>query len=194
MEPMTIREILEAVGGKLLGEFRISTGSGQVGDRQPYIHARPLVHSPWESDSTATPSMNAALEGGGGLLYPAGAGELSARASSISKWALHPKGAAGSGRHYKKKFRIPLVAVTGSVGKTTTKDMVAAVLGGAVQGSSRPRATSITRFGVPLTLLRLTSTKLRARDGHESLRGDRLSQQHRGARTWRLSPTSGIPH
>ena len=32
-------------------------------------------------------------------------------------------------KYYKKKFSIPVVALTGSVGKTTTKDMVAAVLG-----------------------------------------------------------------
>jgi UDP-N-acetylmuramoyl-tripeptide--D-alanyl-D-alanine ligase len=32
-------------------------------------------------------------------------------------------------RYYKKKFSIPFLCVTGSVGKTTTKDMIAAFLG-----------------------------------------------------------------
>jgi len=32
-------------------------------------------------------------------------------------------------QYYRKKFKIPLIAITGSVGKTTTKDMTASVLG-----------------------------------------------------------------
>ncbi len=40
---------------------------------------------------------------------------------------------------YRRMFPIPVVAVTGSVGKTTTKDMVAAVLGGEVPGAENRR-------------------------------------------------------
>ena len=58
-------------------------------------------------------------------------------------------------RLYREQFFIPMIAVTGSVGKTTTKEMMASVL------SSRFRVlknvkTENNHFGVPLTLLRLT--------------------------------------
>ena len=57
--------------------------------------------------------------------------------------------------HYRSRFDIPVVAVTGSNGKTTTKEMVAAVL------AQRWRVLKTeenlnNRIGVPATLFRLT--------------------------------------
>ncbi len=58
---------------------------------------------------------------------------------------------------YRSKFRAPLVAVTGSCGKTTTKDMLAGILG-------RTRKTVKTEgnlnnlIGAPLMLFRIDST------------------------------------
>jgi UDP-N-acetylmuramoyl-tripeptide--D-alanyl-D-alanine ligase len=58
--------------------------------------------------------------------------------------------------YHRGRFRIPLVAVTGSNGKTTTKDMVATVL--AERGSVlKTEGNFNNRIGVPHTLLRLTS-------------------------------------
>jgi UDP-N-acetylmuramoyl-tripeptide--D-alanyl-D-alanine ligase len=56
---------------------------------------------------------------------------------------------------YRKKFNIPVIAVGGSNGKTTTKDMIAKVLGQkynvlATEGNFN------NQIGVPLTLFRLT--------------------------------------
>ncbi len=61
------------------------------------------------------------------------------------------------GRTYRRRFRIPVVGITGSSGKTTTKDMTAAVL------STRYRVLATEGnlnnwLGVPLTLLRLSIT------------------------------------
>ncbi len=61
------------------------------------------------------------------------------------------------GRTYRRRFRIPVVGITGSSGKTTTKDMTAAVL------STRYRLLATEGnlnnwLGVPLTLLRLSNT------------------------------------
>lgn len=61
------------------------------------------------------------------------------------------------GRHHRRQFSIPVVGITGSNGKTTTKELMHAIL-----AADRPTlATSgnlNNHIGVPLTLLRLNST------------------------------------
>jgi UDP-N-acetylmuramoyl-tripeptide--D-alanyl-D-alanine ligase len=58
------------------------------------------------------------------------------------------------GRWWRDQFQIPIVAITGSVGKTTTKELIAAVL-----GQSGPvlktEANYNNEIGVPKTLLQL---------------------------------------
>lgn len=57
-------------------------------------------------------------------------------------------------RFHRRRFDIPVVAVTGSNGKTTTREMVAAIL--AVRGSTlRSEGNLNNEVGVPLTLFRL---------------------------------------
>ena len=60
-------------------------------------------------------------------------------------------------RAWRDKFNIPVIAITGSNGKTTTKDLTAAAISrlGAVQKTSKNYNNEI---GVPLTLLGLTET------------------------------------
>ena len=58
--------------------------------------------------------------------------------------------------HYRSRFHIPIVAVTGSNGKTTTKDMVAAVLAQRWP-VLKTEGNLNNRIGVPNTLLRLTT-------------------------------------
>ena len=55
---------------------------------------------------------------------------------------------------YRNKFDIPVVQITGSVGKTTTKEMVAAVLGAKLQVLKTPENFN-NDIGTPLTLLGL---------------------------------------
>jgi UDP-N-acetylmuramoyl-tripeptide--D-alanyl-D-alanine ligase len=68
-----------------------------------------------------------------------------------------PEGAMSDiGRAYRRRFRIPVVGITGSNGKTTTKEMAAAVL------ETRYRVLKTegnlnSRQGLPLTLFRLSS-------------------------------------
>ncbi len=59
-------------------------------------------------------------------------------------------------RFYRRRFDIPVIGITGSSGKTTTKDMIAAVL------STRYRVLATrgnlnNRLGVPLTLFNLSA-------------------------------------
>lgn len=59
------------------------------------------------------------------------------------------------GHHWRQQFAHPVVAVTGSVGKTTTKELVAAMLG--TQGPVlKTQANYNNDIGVPKTLLGLT--------------------------------------
>ncbi len=60
------------------------------------------------------------------------------------------------GRHHRRHFSIPVVAITGTNGKTTTKELVHAVL-----SAKAPTLATIgnlnNHIGVPLTLLRLNA-------------------------------------
>ena len=56
---------------------------------------------------------------------------------------------------HRMTFRIPVIAVTGSNGKTTVKEMIAAVLG-AKHAVLRNEGTKNNHIGVPQTLLKLT--------------------------------------
>ena len=56
---------------------------------------------------------------------------------------------------YRAKFSIPFVQITGSVGKTTTKDMIAAVLGAKLR-VLKTQANFNNDIGTPLTLLNLS--------------------------------------
>ena len=57
---------------------------------------------------------------------------------------------------YRDRFSIPVIQVTGSVGKTTTKEMIAAVLGAKLQVWKTPENYN-NDVGAPLTLLGLTA-------------------------------------
>lgn len=58
-------------------------------------------------------------------------------------------------RGYREQFAVPIVAVTGSVGKTTTKDLTAAVLSQRYY-TLKTKGNYNNEIGLPLTLLNLT--------------------------------------
>lgn len=64
------------------------------------------------------------------------------------------------GQRWRQQFSLPLIAVTGSNGKTTVKEMIAAILVAAfgVDKSLATRGNFNNEIGVPLTLLRLQAT------------------------------------
>lgn len=60
-------------------------------------------------------------------------------------------------RAHRSNFKIPVIAVTGSAGKTTTKDMMAAVLGARFKVLKNLKTLN-NQYGVSLTLLKLNSS------------------------------------
>ncbi len=158
MEALTLRQLLEAVNGTLLGEFNdldagvseVSTDSRSI---QPGCLFIPLEGERFDGHSF----INSALESGAaGCLtarerenYLPGRFYIKVRSTQRALWEL--------ARYYKKLFPIPFVAITGSVGKTTTKDMVAAVLGARFR-VHKTEGNFNNDIGVPLTLLKLEKT------------------------------------
>ena len=61
---------------------------------------------------------------------------------------------------WRKKFALPLIAVTGSNGKTTVKEMIASILAAAhgEEGRLATRGNLNNEIGVPLTLFRLDAS------------------------------------
>jgi UDP-N-acetylmuramoyl-tripeptide--D-alanyl-D-alanine ligase len=60
--------------------------------------------------------------------------------------------------HWRSRFTLPLIAVTGSNGKTTTKEMIASILKAAFGDAVLATAGNFNNdIGMPLTLLKLTS-------------------------------------
>jgi UDP-N-acetylmuramoyl-tripeptide--D-alanyl-D-alanine ligase len=64
---------------------------------------------------------------------------------------------AAIAQHWRTRFTLPVIAVTGSNGKTTVKEMIAAILEAAfgVEGQMATRGNFNNEIGVPLTLFRL---------------------------------------
>ena len=58
------------------------------------------------------------------------------------------------GKYYRSLFSVPVIGVTGSVGKTTAKEMIAAVLSAGLN-TLKTSANLNNELGVPLTLLQL---------------------------------------
>ena len=143
------------MNGTLLGEFDdldaavagVSTDSRSIAPGCLFI---PLEGERFDGHSFITD----ALEGGAAGCfttreresYLPGKFYIKVRSTQRALWEL--------ARYYRQRFPIPFVAVTGSVGKTTAKDMIAAVLG-AKYKVHKTEGNFNNEIGVPLTLLRL---------------------------------------
>lgn len=158
MEPITIKEIAGAVGGKLLGEFNdldqivthVFTDSRRPDAGALFI---PLVGERFDGHAF----INDALGGGAAGCFTQRERESYLSGKFYIKVGSTQKALRDLARHYKQKFHIPYIGITGSVGKTTTKDMVAAVLGEKFK-VLKTEGNFNNEIGLPLTLLRLNST------------------------------------
>ena len=75
----------------------------------------------------------------------------------LARVADTPRGLADLARHWRGRFTLPLIAVAGSNGKTTVKEMIAACLRGHYGDGAvlSTRGNLNNHIGLPLTLLRL---------------------------------------
>ena len=155
METITLAQLLTAVNGKLLGSYddldtpilRVDTDSRNIHEGALFI---PLVGERFDGHAY----INAALEGGAVGCLTARERESYRPDKFYVKVGNTQRALRDLAAWYKERFQIPFVAVTGSVGKTTAKDMIAAVLGTKYK-VLKTEGNFNNNVGLPLTLLRL---------------------------------------
>lgn len=155
MEALTIREILEAVNGRLLGEFadlettvsKVETDSRTISEGALFL---PLNGERFDGHAY----INAALEAGAAGCFTQRERESYLPGKFYIKVDSTHRALRDLAVWYRHRFDIPVVAITGSVGKTTTKDMVAAVLSEKYE-VLKTEGNKNNDIGLPLTLLRL---------------------------------------
>lgn len=145
-------EIAKAVGGQLSGCHSIvaegiSTDSRAVIPRSIFVAIRGERFDGNQFISSAYAEGAAVVVGNDEIHAPAGKAYIKVEDSVealglLSAW-------------HRQKFSIPLVGITGSVGKTTTKEMIAAVLSAAFS-TLKTEGNFNNAIGMPLTLMRLS--------------------------------------
>ncbi|MBE6960963.1 MAG: UDP-N-acetylmuramoyl-tripeptide--D-alanyl-D-alanine ligase [Ruminococcaceae bacterium] len=154
MMPMTIRELEHAVGGvwQSPGEesapiSAVSTDSRSI---EPDCLFIPLTGERFDGHRF----IDAALDAGA-------AGVLCARLPEVlrpDKFYIQVEDTRLAlkllAKAYRERFQIPVIQITGSVGKTTTKDMIASVLATRFHVLKTPENLN-NDIGTPLTLLQL---------------------------------------
>jgi UDP-N-acetylmuramoyl-tripeptide--D-alanyl-D-alanine ligase len=155
MPAFTVEEIVRGTRGALLaGDLGIAVSgvsidsrSLQVGEAFFAIHGERLDGHAFLRDSVG--------RGAGCLVVDTVPDELPAGVPLVlvddTTQALGRVGA-----WHRSRFSIPVAAVTGSNGKTATKELMASVLG-ALGPVLRPESSFNNQWGLPLTLLKLTA-------------------------------------
>lgn len=152
MMPCTAREICAAVGGTLLQDSGapvtgVTTDSRAVQPGQLFI---PLVGERFDGHAY----IAKALEGGAAGCLTAAAPETLLPGKIYIQVADTRLALKALASWYRDKFDLPVVQVTGSAGKTTTKEMIASVLSQRYN-TLRTEGNFNNDIGAPLTLLRL---------------------------------------
>lgn len=149
---LSIDEVLKATDGIIISEggcssfTAVSTDSRKVGPGELFV---PLVGERFDGHDYIT----AALESGASaaLTHKDGIGADGRLLIRVRDTSAALRGLAA---YYRSKFSIPFVGITGSVGKTSTKDMIASVLGRRFNVLSTEGNLN-NEIGVPLTVFRL---------------------------------------
>ena len=152
---LNIGEIIKATGGSLISgnseaEIRgISTDSRKINDGCMFI---PLIGERFDGHDY----IKAALDSGAAAVLTQ-RGDIADGAGTFIRVGDTSKALRDIAAYYRKKFSIPFVGITGSVGKTSTKDMIAGVIGKKYK-VLKTEGNLNNEIGVPLTIFNLEDT------------------------------------
>ena len=153
MTDVSLKQVAEWVRGELVGESG-SVPTGVSLDNRT-LEAGELFFAIQGEQTDGHRFVNAAFEAGASAAIVQKGWIADNTANGLLIGVDAPDLALGDlARAYRKRFGIPVVGITGSNGKTTTKDMTAAVLGTRYSVLKTP-GNQNTRLGVPMTILEL---------------------------------------
>jgi UDP-N-acetylmuramoyl-tripeptide--D-alanyl-D-alanine ligase len=159
---LTVQEVIEATGGTLLqGEseaffkgFSTDTRTIEAGDL--------FVALKGERFDGHAFALEAMRKKAGGVLLEEGAGRAlhwnGDRPGIVIAVRDTLKALGDLARQTRRKYRTPVIALTGSNGKTTTKEMISACLSTTLP-VLKTQGNLNNLIGLPLTLLKLTGTE-----------------------------------
>lgn len=154
MEHMTVNDIVKAVNGRLLcgdGEMElsnISIDSRTMKGKDLFV---PLIGEKVDAHRF----IDGAFSAGAAAVLTSEHENMSDGKPWI-RVADTKKALQDIGAYYRKRLNLPLVGITGSVGKTTTREMIAAALSAGYRVYKTP-GNSNSQVGVPITLSQITS-------------------------------------
>lgn len=152
MKPMTLETIARVTDGELIGGNENVTITGVVRDNRQVKEGNLFVCFPGERVDGHDFAPQAYEAGAAACLAQH---ELSCAAGPYILVDNTFEALKKLAKYYRGLFDIPVIGVTGSVGKTTAKEMTAAVLS-ARFNVLKTTANLNNEIGVPLTLLSLT--------------------------------------
>lgn len=154
MEQMTVYDVVKATGGRLL------CGDGNT----PLIHIS-INSQTMEGSDLFVPLIGAKVDAHRFIEQALANGAAATLTSEHDMMEdSHPwirvedtkKALQDIGAFYRRRFSLPLVGITGSVGKTTTREMVAAALSAGYRVYKTKKNLN-SQVGVPITLAGLSS-------------------------------------
>ena len=151
-EPFTMGDVASWTGARLLGGAPECVLRGVSTDTRAVLPGALFVaiHGPRHD---AHSFLDAAVAGGAaGLLLERAEAVPTGSALPVAVVADTTAGLGALAAGHRRRFHGPVIAITGSNGKTTTKEMLAAIL--SVAGPClKNRGNLNNQFGLPLTLL-----------------------------------------
>lgn len=153
-------ELLKAVGGEALAGFDGRFSIRRVSTDTRTIEPGDAFFALSGERFDAHDFLKEAIEKGARLCVVSRAKAATAELRKLSGFVTVPDTLAAYGdfaRFWRERFRIPVVAISGSAGKTTVKELVAHVLS-AKFNVLKNRGTENNLVGVPKTLLQMDET------------------------------------
>src|SRR5262245_14076941 len=155
MDPLRLSEVLRATGGELVGPVSGDPLIPAVTTDSRTIEAGALFVPLRGKKLDAHQFLDRAFLSGAGFALAARDADLPRVSSRIIRVRDTTRALGDIARYHRSRYSVPVVGVTGSCGKTTTKEMMRLVLGPRVIASP---ASFNNEIGVPLTLLQMDKT------------------------------------